>query len=427
MENTASRRDVLALTLGLGGAGALGCAAPKVESIERASEDAFPELEDQRPRLGPIDAGERRERRARLGAILARAGLDAYFCEGGPTMTYLAGIGWGKSERTFGLVVLADGSHFWLCPAFEAEKARLSIERDGGPGGEIVPWDEHEYAWKPLGAALDARRAARIAMDPGTRCFVPELLREQIGADRVRLGRSVLVELRGTKSEHELELLRVASENTQRAILAVSKRVHAGMSGNEVAALMSRAHQKLGMTQPWCLALTGPAAAYPHGDHDGVVVKPGDFLLVDTGASFHGYQSDTTRTWCVEGRPSEKQQRVWSAVRDAQRRAFDAIRPGVRCGDVDRAARASLDESGFGGSYRTFTHRLGHGIGLEGHEDPYFDGGSEVALAPGMTLSNEPGLYFYGEFGVRLEDIVLCTASGAEHFGKWQTDWTSPG
>jgi Xaa-Pro dipeptidase len=220
--------------------------------------------------------------------------------------------------------------------------------------------------------------------------------------------------------------MRRASELTQRAIAAAADTLEPGMNGAAVAARMRAAQQALGLTDVWVLALIGAAAAFPHGDHDDVRIGSGDVVLVDTGGALHGYQSDTTRTWCVEGRPSEKQQRVWSAVRDAQRRAFDAIRPGVRCGDVDRAARASLDESGFGGSYRTFTHRLGHGIGLEGHEDPYFDGGSEVELQSGMTLSDEPGIYLYGRFGIRLEDIVVVTEGGADHFGAWPRDWRSP-
>jgi Xaa-Pro dipeptidase len=126
------------------------------------------------------------------------------------------------------------------------------------------------------------------------------------------------------------------------------------------------------------------------------------------------------------GRPDAEQERVWQTVREAQRRAFDAIRPGATCAEVDRAGRAVIDSAGFGPDYRSFTHRLGHGIGLQGHEDPYFDRGSEVVLAPGMTLSNEPGIYLYGRFGVRIEDIVTVTSDGADHFGAWQAGPLSP-
>lgn len=389
-------------------------------------DEEFDELPDLRVLVAPIAAEERSARRARLATLLAQHSLDAYLCEGGPTMSYLSGVSWGRSERTFSLLVLADGSHFWLCPAFEAEKARLSVEAPKGPGGELVRWEEHEYAFAPLAAALRARRVERVGIDPQARFFVADGLRAELGPERVVSGRDVLVALRGVKDAHELELLRVANEGTQLALGAVSQRVRLGMKGNDVANLMSRAHAKLGMTSPWSLALVGPAAAYPHGDNQSIALSRGEFLLVDTGASLHGYSSDITRTWCVEGTPSEAQQRAWQAVHDAQARAFETIAPGVECREVDRAARASLEAAGYGSGYSKFTHRLGHGIGMEGHEDPYFDGGSRVKLQPGMTLSNEPGVYVYGEFGVRIEDIVACTASGATHFGAWQRGWSSP-
>jgi Xaa-Pro dipeptidase len=411
------------------GAGAWGCAAAQTSrdsDAAAAGAELFADLADQRPFHAPISAPERAARRARLGKLLASRGLDAFVCEGGATMTYLAGVSWGKSERAFTLVVLSDGSHFWICPAFEAEKARLSIQGEGKPGGDVVTWDEHEYAWKPFAAALRARRVERVAVDPALRVFIADELASEHGRDKVVLGRAEVIALRASKDAHELALLRRANELTQQAIVAASRHIRVGMTGAEAGRLITSAQQKLGLTDVWRLSLVGAAAAYPHGDNSAVVLKRGDFLLVDTGGSFHGYQSDNTRTWCVEGQPSGEQLRAWNAVRDAQLRAFEAVRPGVPCGAIDRAARASLKASGYGEGYEHLTHRLGHGIGLEGHEDPYFDGGSEVVLAPGMTLSDEPGVYVYGSFGVRLEDIVAVTDSGADHFGSWQRDCLSP-
>jgi Xaa-Pro dipeptidase len=427
-ECPASRRDVLALGGALAGAGAIGCRAGPVAAARPPDEldELFADLTDQSGRWQPITESERAPRRMRLGRWLSRHGFDALLCEGGATMSYLAGIRWGHSERAFALAVLADGSHFWICPRFEAEKARLAIEAEDGPTGEIVTWDEHEYAWKPLAAAFRERRVERIAVDPATRFFVADELAREIGRDKVANGAEVVLALRGVKEPRELELIRAANELTQRAIVAVSERLRPGMTGADVATRMQRAQQRLGLKSPWVLALIGPAAAYPHGDDHSIVLAPGELLLVDTGGSLHGYQSDATRTWCAAGKPSEDRVRAWHAVRDAQRRAFDAIRPGVRCSEIDRVARASLETAGYGSGYDTFTHRLGHGIGLEGHEPPYFDGGSEVALEPGMTLSNEPGIYLYGRFGVRIEDIVAVTAEGADHFGSWQQGPRSP-
>ncbi len=422
------RRDAL-----LGGAAfgiaAASCAAAHDSraSDERAAAlDEFPELVDQRPFHSPINEAERAKRRARLAEILRARGLDAFVCEGGATMTYLSGVSWGKSERAFALVVLADGSHLWICPAFEAEKARLSIEGPGKCGGALVTWAEHEYAFAPFASALRERRVERVAVDPALRVFIADELAREHGRDRVQLGRAEVLALRARKDEHELALLRRANELTQQAIVAASLRIRIAMTGSQAGRLISAAQQKLGLTDVWRLSLVGAAAAYPHGDNSSLQLARGDFLLVDTGGAFHGYQSDNTRTWCVAGEPGPEQLRAWNAVRDAQQRAFEAIRPGVKCGDIDRVARRALADCGYGADYEHLTHRLGHGIGLEGHEDPYFDGGNEVVLAPGMTLSNEPGIYLYGSFGVRLEDIVAVTDDGATHFGDWQRSPLSP-
>jgi Xaa-Pro dipeptidase len=383
-----------------------------------------PGLRTSSSRISPINAAS--SRRQRLGSILAAAGADAMLIEGGATMTYLSGIAWGHSERFFGLVVTASGEHFWICPAFEESRARQKIDAARGPGGDIVAWQEIEYFQKPLAADLARRRIRRVAIEPALRCVFVERLAAEIGGEHAVSGHAAIVALRGVKDAHEIELLRTANELTQRAIRRVAQSVQPGMSGREITALMARAHERLGMQSPWCLALIGAAAALPHGEDEDIRIARGDLLLIDAGASLHGYQSDNSRTWVVDGSPSAEIERAWHTVHDAQRAAFDGIRPGVACRDIDRRARDLIEARGFGSGYTAFTHRLGHGIGLEGHEDPYFDGGSTVPLAAGMTLSNEPGIYLPGRFGVRLEDIVLVTANGADHFGEWQSKPTSP-
>jgi Xaa-Pro dipeptidase len=173
--------------------------------------------------------------------------------------------------------------------------------------------------------------------------------------------------------------------------------------------------------------LIGAAAAQPHGKGREGRLARGDVLLMDVGASLHGYQSDITRTFVFDGVPTAEVERAWNAVRDAQRKAFDLTRPSTPCRSVDAGARTLLATLGFGEGYEKFTHRLGHGIGLETHEDPYFDGGSDVLLEPGMTLTDEPGIYLPGHFGVRIEDVLLVTTNGAEHFGQWQATPRWPG
>jgi Xaa-Pro dipeptidase len=341
-------------------------------------------------------------------------------------MTYLTGISWGRSERLFALVVLADGTHAWICPAFEESKARLSIDAPDGPGGTVVTWQEDVHPYAPLAAFLREHRVERRAIEPQVRYGFVDRLGDAFGSDRIVPGRAAVLALRAHKDEHEIAILRRANELTKSAIREVAATLTPGVDGGEISARMDAVHEKMGMRSPWCLALIGPAAALPHGDAAAAPLKRGDVLLIDTGASLHGYQSDISRTWAFDAPPSEEVARVWHTVRDAQRRAFEAIAPGVVAKSIDARAREWISEQGFGPGYARFTHRLGHGIGLEGHEDPYFDGGSDVVLESGMTLSNEPGIYLPGRFGVRIEDIVLVTDTGADVFGTWQVGPESP-
>jgi len=432
-----------------GGAGAVGAAglalacrgtesrpAPAPAPAPERAAELFPELSDQRPGCVPIDGQDRADRRARLGRLLAERGIDAFVCEGGPTLSYLAGVAWGRSERFFALVVTADGAHFWLCPAFEEGKARLAIDGSGKPGGAFVTWHEDEYAFRPLCDALRARGVQRLAIDPALRFGFVERLAHAARGDEafaalasygaIVSGAELLVALRGRKEPKELALLRRANELTQLALVHVAERVRPGQTGADVGRLVSAAHARLGFSGTWNLSLIGPAAALPHGDASAAPLGAGDVLLIDCGGGFLGYQSDITRSWVPHGEPAEEVQRAWNAVRDAQRRAFETIRPGRTCREIDAAARAEIVRHGYPGGFEVFTHRLGHGIGLEGHEDPYFDGGSEVVLAPGMTLSNEPGIYLPGRFGLRIEDIVHVTETGAGVFGSWQQGPRSP-
>lgn len=431
MNTNVSRRAVLGVAAALP---LTACAASRVaarsdaaDDDARAADDAlFAHLSDQRGSIEPIRGHEHAARRARLAEILRRTGADAFLCESGPTLVHLSGVSWGRSERLFGLVVFADGSHLWVCPAFEESRARQQIDASDGPGGALLAWHEHEHPFAPLAAALRERRVETLLVEPQIRYTFVDRLATVFGAARIASGAAATIALRGRKDARELALLRRANELTQLAIREVAKTLRPGLTGGDVAARMAAAHARLGMRSPWALCLIGPAAALPHGDRHDVALQRGDLLLTDVGASLHGYQSDNTRTWIVDGRPSSEIERAWHVVRDAQQRAFEMLAPGVRCADVDARARSVIAAAGFGEGYAALTHRLGHGIGLEGHEDPYFDGGSEVVLEPGMTLSDEPGIYVAGRYGVRIEDIVAITERGADHFGSWQKSPASP-
>ncbi len=428
MSRTPPSRRALLAAAGLAATG-MACQAPRSRALVESDDELdelFSDLTDRSGEWEPITRAEKRARVERLGRILTEQSLGALLIEPGPTLTYLCDVQWGLSERLFALVVRADGTCFWVAPAFEAPLVEKRIAAAEGPAGPIVAWDEHVYAWEPLAAALREREIGRIAIEPRARAFVAQHLAWSFGPERVVPAWDVVRALRGTKDAHELALMRGACELTQAAIAAVAERMRPGIEDRELGAWMRHAQKRLGLANPWVLSLFGESAAFPHGEAKGRLLEPGTLVLVDTGGALHGYQSDITRTWCFEGPGDAEHQRAWLAVRDAQQRAFERLRPGIPCLEIDRAARVTLEQAGYGRGYTSFAHRLGHGIGLEVHEEPYLDGGSSVQLAAGMTFSDEPGLYLPGRFGVRLEDIVVVTEQGGDHFGDWQESLRSP-
>ncbi|MEM9799957.1 MAG: Xaa-Pro peptidase family protein [Planctomycetota bacterium] len=380
------------------------------------------------PPPAPIDAAERAAFRERLAAILQRAGVDAMLVEPGGTLEYLTGVVLGRSERLLAAAVLADGSFVWVSPAFEASRVATLCERaSGGPdlGRDVLPWDEHQDAAAVLADALRSRGASRVAADPDVRGRFMLPLGAALGR-AIEDGAPIARELRGPKTAREIEILRSAQERTQAAIRAVFEVTEPGMQSSEVGGLARFAQAELGLTDLWDLSLAGPSGAFPHGDEVDRTLETGSVMLLDTGGRLHGYCSDTTRTWTVDAAPSDEVQRVWDAVRAAQVAGFEAMRPGARTGDSDAAARVALKAAGFDDGYEHLSHRLGHGIGVEIHEPPYLDGGSDVEMEPGMCFTNEPGIYQPGRFGLRIEDICFVTESGADHFGRWQEGPAAP-
>jgi Xaa-Pro dipeptidase len=227
-------------------------------------------------------------------------------------------------------------------------------------------------------------------------------------------GTPVTAGCRGVKDAHELELMQLASTVTLKAYEAAWKALADGMTQNDFAQLVSAAHAQLGFSGGAGVQV-GEYSALPHGSVQPQVIKEGSILLIDGGCSVEGYASDLSRTF-VLGKPTDKMQRVFEIERKAQDAALAAARPGVPCEAVDAAARRVIVDAGFGPDYKYFTHRVGHGMGMDGHEWPYLVRGNTLPLAPGMTFSDEPGIYIRGEFGVRLEDDMYITPDGAKLF-----------
>lgn len=361
-----------------------------------------------------IDAAERAGRHARARELAQGLGVDALVLEAGPSLFYFTGVRWGQSERPLLYVIPSAGEPRWVGPAFE-----------GGTLGERLPegarvhlWDEHE------GPGARAREAlaglGRVAVDPAMRLFVVDGIRAATGAE-VAADPGAIRGCRIVKSEAELRCLRRANEATKAALSQVAGEVRAGIAESELAARVRAAQEAAGLEEVWALCLFGPNAAFPHGSAAERRLADGDVVLVDTGGSLHGYRSDVTRTWLF-GNVSKDIEAAWATVLAAQSAGLGLQRPGILCEAVDAAARAAVDGAGHGPGYRRFTHRLGHGIGLQVHEDPYLVGGDRTALAAGMVMSNEPGLYVPGAFGVRIEDIVAITPTGHEVLGPRFTE-----
>lgn len=361
----------------------------------------------------PIGADERLRRRERAQALLQEHGLSAMLLEAGDSLLYFTGVRWGRSERPLLYLLPARGAPVLVAPAFEDNTLR---ERAGDALPRLL-WHEHESPYPRLAEALRAADSAPgpIGVDPWTRQFIVDGARAACGAELVP-ATPVLRGCRALKSPAELALLRRASEATKAALKAVAAHVAGGMSEGELAALVHEAQRAAGLSDTWALVLFGANAAFPHGTRGEKRLAPGELVLVDAGGALHDYQSDVTRTWPF-GPVSSAQARAWDAVHRAQTAALAEIRPGRPCAAADAAARAVIAAAGYGPDYARFTHRLGHGIGLMTHEDPYLVRDSGEILRATMTMSDEPGIYLPGELGVRLEDIVAVTDGDPEIFG----------
>jgi Xaa-Pro dipeptidase len=369
----------------------------------------------------PIAPAEQAERRERARAWLKDHGLSALLVEAGDNLRWLTGVAWGRSERPLLYLLPVSGPPALIAPAFEENTLR---ERAGDV--PLFLWHEHESPHAKLAEAARAAglRRPRLAVDPWTRQFVTDGARAALTAD-VSRGAELFRFLRARKTPAELALLRRANEATKAALKAAAAHCAEDMSEAELAAVVGEAQAAAGLSDTWALVLFGANAAYPHGTRGERRLRRGDLILVDAGGGLHDYRSDITRTWPF-GPVSDAQARAWEAVRRAQTAALAELRPGRPCEAADAAARAVIAAAGYGPDYARFTHRLGHGIGVQTHEDPYLVRGNRELLAPAMTMSNEPGVYIPGELGVRLEDIVAITDGEPEVFGPLAASLDAP-
>ncbi len=364
--------------------------------------------------LTPKDYETRLEKAQRL---MTQQGIDGLLLTGSTNLVYFTNVRWGRSERTFGAVLNPRKAPIWVCPAFELERAKERIPK----GQEIRTWEEHESPYALIGGIMSDLGAGggKLGLGPTVRSFVAYGLRKDVPALQLVDGAVVTEGCRGVKSEKELGYMDLANRITKLAYKEGFGNLKEGMSRGDLGGIIRQAHQRMGVMGGGG-PLFGPSSAFPHGTLMERTLREGDIILVDGGCSVEGYRADVTRT-IVFGKPSDKQLKIWDVVRKAQVAAHKAVRPGVACEDIDRAARKVVEDAGFGPGYKTFAHRVGHGIGMEGHEYPYLVRGNKLKLEPGMTFSNEPGIYLYGEFGVRIEDCFAVTEEGARFLGGMES------
>jgi Xaa-Pro dipeptidase len=381
-------------------------------------------LKSRRAEAKPITLEERQARVDKAQRLMTENKLDALVMIGGSSLQYFSNINWWNSERLFVMVLPAKGEPFFVSPAFEKDRALEQIAR--GPAGKsphLFTWQEDESPYQTVAFGMKERGVAtgRLGLEEQVKFVFADGLGQALPAAKISSATAVTAGCRMIKSPAELALMQLANDVTLQAYEAAWKMLREGMTQNDFAGLVSAAHAKLGFTGGAGVQV-GEYSALPHGSIQPQTVREGTILLMDGGCTVEGYNSDISRTF-VLGKPTEKMKQVFDIVHRAQAAALAAARPGVPCDAVDAAARKVIVDAGYGPEFKYFTHRLGHGIGLDGHEWPYLikqntlvEDGNSIALLPKMTFSDEPGIYIPGEFGVRLEDDMHITESGAQLF-----------
>jgi D-alanyl-D-alanine dipeptidase len=350
----------------------------------------------------------------RAKAELAKQGLDYLFVGPGSDLFYLTGYDAHLSERLNLLIIGRDGLTAMVVPVLEAP---LYAGRES-----LAPthtWEETESPAALVASIVgDATGKSIGVANTLWSSFLLRLQKTVAGANWDS-GNEVMRTLRMRKDASEIEALAEVARLTDAAFIDFIETAQiAGLTESQAAKKLGESMEKQGLAWKGGIAASGPNSASPHHHTGDRVIQRGDAVVFDWGSTYKGYHSDITRT-VVIGEPSEEYRKVYDIVRRANQAALDAAKPGVACEDVDKAARDLITAEGYG---EYFIHRVGHGLGLDVHEEPYMVGGNKLALEPGMVFSDEPGIYIPGKFGIRIEDIVYCTEDGSKRFNEATRD-----
>jgi len=339
------------------------------------------------------------------------AGLTGVIIAPGPDLVWLTGYQpTAITERLTMLVLSADREPTLLVPALERPDAEAA---EGASALTMIDWADGSDPYS-LAAGLLRPDGLFGLSDSAWSMHLLGLQRER-PATRYQALSPGMPMMRAIKDANELARLALAGQAADATYQQIIQLRFAGRHETEVAADLARLLREFGHEQvDFTVVGSGPNGANPHHEAGERVIQPGDAIVLDFGGLMYGYGSDTSRTVSV-GEPSAEVQKVHDIVRAAQQAAFEAVRPGLPCQEIDRVARAVITDAGYGDQ---FIHRTGHGIGVTTHEPPYMVEGEEQLLVPGMCFSIEPGIYLSGRFGVRIEDIVTVTQAAGRRFNN---------
>ncbi len=404
-----NKRDFLKVSVAAGVSAAI--AHPTMADGAGASN----QLQNMTGHAVPISVAERKSRVAKAQRFMQTAGIDALVIEPGSALVYFTGVRWWRSERFTGAIIPAEGEIAIVTPYFEEPSVRESMAF----GDDVRTWHEHENPFALVTGVLKDRglKQGRIAIEETVRHFIVDGLQQAAPGFDVVSGKAITRGCRMVKSSAEIALMQIASDVTMAAYRHVHANIEKPMLPSDISAMMSEATRQLGGEPGFSMVLLNEASAYPHGTGQPQTLKPGGIVLMDCGCAVHDYKSDISRTW-VFGEPDKKQHKVWNTVKRGQELALETATVGTPAGRIDDVVRAYYEREGYGPAYKTpgLPHRLGHGIGMDGHEPVNFVHGEQTPLAAGMCFSNEPGIYLFGEFGVRLEDCLYMTDDGPRLF-----------
>ena len=353
-----------------------------------------------------------KDRLKKLTGSLRTSGLDAVILNPGPTLKYLSGVEFHLMERPVVLFIAPEKDPVLVLPELEMLKVDLFPYKI-----QPIPYGENPSEWDDAfrkAAQALGLDASRIGVEP-RQLRLMEFRHVKAGAPEADYpdASDVLTNLRLKKDKAEIDAMRVAVKIAQDALEAVIPQIKIGMTEKELASELVIQLLKHGSESeiPFAPIVSGgPNSANPHASPTDRKLQAGDMLVVDWGATQNGYISDLTRTFAV-GEVDEEFKKIHKIVQESNAAGRAVSKPGIPCADVDKAAREVIEKSGYG---KYFTHRTGHGIGMEGHEAPYMRGDNMQILEPGMAFTVEPGIYLPNRNGVRVEDNMVVTDDGAE-------------